>query len=471
MLWHGSSVPQRPCVPKKDKVGLIIGQSYWDIKNYTSAFSKDNPRPFGLASYTALDSVNGRLTGLWDPINYGSGREWAGGLHDDYPGSALQLGLYLVNAEERTANGELDEEINFLAEFLREYGAPVYLRIGYEFDSKENNYDAPMYIAAFRRIVDRIRGTRYQDEDDPSKTYSGAENVAFVWHAAGFEPRDNMLIEDWFPGETYVDWCGISVFQQPYDCKEEFTFEGCMEHAIRMAGFCKHKTIPLMIAESTPFGGIVTEEDAKKNPTATNGAGYMGSTWVGWFTTVLHFIDAFDVKIWSYINCNWESQPMWQKNHAPGKHWGDTRLQIHADIAKHWREEVLQKSKFKWGNNVMPPQLTSSDDNKLRRGHPETGKELGGFDYTKYCEQEESAATKASRLSRETWYQRFKDWFFTSNDEEVEDEAQDGEDYTFTGSDFVVLFMCVLIVAGVAYAVYLYVHPRRAERGGYQIIG
>lgn len=471
-LWPASSgVLQRPCVPIKGKVGLIIGQDYWEIRNYTRAFTEDNPRPFGVAAYTALDSENGRLTGLWNPINYGSGVEWAGGLHNEYPGSALQLGLYLVGAEHRTMNGELDNEITFLAEFIREYEAPVYLRIGYEFDSKENNYDAPAYIAAFRRIVDLIRGTAYEDATDPTKSVSGAKNVAFVWHAAGFEPRDNMNIEDWFPGESYVDWCGISVFQQPYECKEEFTFEGCMEHAIRMAKFCHQKTIPLMIAESTPFGGIVTEEDAKENPTATNGAGYMGSTWVGWFTTVLHFIDRFDVKIWTYINCDWDRLPMWKKNHAPGKHWGDSRLQVHTDIAKHWREEVLQKSKFKWGDNMMPPVASNADGDALRRGHPETGKELGGLDYDKYCEHDESAATKANRISHESWYIRWKDWFFTSNDQEEEEQAENGQEYTFTGSDFVVLAVCIACVGGVAYTVYLYFHPhRRAQRGGYEII-
>ena len=98
-----------------------------------------------------------------------------------------------------------------------------------------------------------------------------------------------------------------------------------------------------MIAESTPFGGIVTEEDAKKDPSAANGAGYAGSTWAGWFTTVLHFIDTFDVRIWTYINCDWDSQPMWQKKHAPGKHWGDTRLQIHADIAR-WERKCSKRA-------------------------------------------------------------------------------------------------------------------------------
>ena len=119
----------------------------------------------------------------------------------------------------------------------------------------KDHYDAPKYKAAFRRIVDRIRGDTTVSNNSPRSTsstsgHSGARNVAFVWHATAFEPRDKMRIEDWFPGASYVDWCGISVFQQPYDCLEEFTFEGCMEYAQSMAAFCKQKGIPLMIAES-----------------------------------------------------------------------------------------------------------------------------------------------------------------------------------------------------------------------------
>ena len=478
-------VSTRPCVPKEDKVGLIIGQDYWSIRNYTAYYHSDNPHPFGLASYTALDGINGHLTGLWSPINYGSGVEWVGGLHEAYPASALQLGLYLVDAEERTANGELDAEIDFLAEFLREFKNSVYLRIGYEFDSKENHYDAPKYIAAFRRIVDRIRGLTTVADGSPQSASSslgptGASNVAFVWHAAAFEPRDKMSIEDWFPGEDYVDWCGVSLFQQPYDCKEEFTFEGCMEYAQTMAKFCKQKEIPLMIAESTPFGGIVTAEQAKKDPRAENGAGYIGSTWVGWFTTVLHFIDRFDVRLWTYINCDWDSQPMWRKNRAHGQHWGDTRVQTHSDVATQWRNEVLKNKKFSWATNVMPKDYGekpagdgegNSTTGELRRRHPQlesSSSATEGYLFSHYCEDEESIATRKYKLAHESWAKRLWGWVSTGNDEE---DGGGGERYTFTASDFAVLCITLLVVSGGAYALFLYMNPTfRAERSGYQII-
>ena len=33
-----------------------------------------------------------------------------------------------------------------------------------------------------------------------------------------------------------------------------------------MVSFCKERNIPVMIAESTPFGGIVDESSAEKGP-------------------------------------------------------------------------------------------------------------------------------------------------------------------------------------------------------------
>ena len=159
-------------------------------------------------AYTAiLFNSSHNLAGLRHPVDYGSGIEWSAGLLDAYPGSALQIGLYLVNSCGHIAAGQLDMYIDKLALFLRGYSdRSIYLRIGYEFDSAENNYAPDDYIAAFRHIVHRF-------------DYYQVNNTAFVWHASGFEPRDGLQSRDWFPGEDYVDWCGVSLFQQPYSCQ------------------------------------------------------------------------------------------------------------------------------------------------------------------------------------------------------------------------------------------------------------
>lgn len=187
-------------------------------------------------SYTSIKGgAVGALGGLLSPVDYGTGIEWASGLISAYPGSALQLGLWMVGSENDVANGNVDENIDRLIEFVQdmtfshrlddynnditEYDndydttkrnhhhihrkltndgyndnsdlhrrrSPIhedgseqqdyqdmsfYIRIGYEFDNPENHYDPENYKLAFRRIVDRFK--------DVNLT-----NVAFVWHSYG----------------------------------------------------------------------------------------------------------------------------------------------------------------------------------------------------------------------------------------------------------------------------------------------
>ena len=254
-------------------------------------------------SYTSLRS----LAGLKESTDYGSGVQWAGGLSKSYPGSAIQIGLWIVGDCKKIATGKYDEAISKLSQYLGSTDEFYYLRIGYEFDSLQNNYPVDRYKQAFQHIVSSFRN-------------ASVTNVAFVWHASGFEPRDGYTHESWFPGVDYVNWCGVSLFQQPYD-------PTLMRHANEFALLCNSLNLPLMIAESTPFGGILDETTARSNPDATNRAGYSDSTWSRWFVPVLAYIQRHDVRVWSYINCDWDAQPMWAKFHAPGVYWGDSRIQ------------------------------------------------------------------------------------------------------------------------------------------------
>eukprot|EP01031_Cornospumella_fuschlensis_P029033 gene29033-35044_t len=138
-----------PCIPIIGKTAIIIGQDYGSIVNYTTAVQM--PDLYGTMAYTSLSN----LTGLGSPIDYGSGVQWASGLMQKFPTSALQLGLWLVEV----IRGNLDGNIDALASYINASSPhAVYLRIGYEFDSLENAYDAETYKQAFRRIATRIRG-------------------------------------------------------------------------------------------------------------------------------------------------------------------------------------------------------------------------------------------------------------------------------------------------------------------------
>lgn len=320
-----------PCVPSSGYTALVIGQDFFSIQNYTSTF--EACVPFGLMAYTALESSTGSLTGLKYPINYGSGIEWISGLVEKYPISAIQLGLYLVDSWDRVISGLLDAKIDELVLYLNSLHVPVYLRIGYEFDSELNRYPTQEYKDMFIHIVERFRLKRN-------------ENIAFVWHAAGFRTRNNIPVEEWYPGDDYVDWCGISLFQQPYECQEQFKCE--FKHADILIKFCKSNEKPIMIAESTPFGGII---DTNSDERSVNEAGYQGDSWRRWYGNVMNYIEKHDIRLWSYINCDWDAQPMWQVNHAEGEMWGDTRVEAYPGIKQKWLEEVIRSRRYRWVNN------------------------------------------------------------------------------------------------------------------------
>jgi hypothetical protein len=330
-----SSLSSSACVPRKTKTGLVIGQDLFSITNYTAVFP-ENRMPFGLMAYTTLKNENGELTGLKSPINYGSGIEWTSGLLELFPASSIQLGLYLVDQLDQIISGEFDKLITELADYVLQSRRTFYLRIGYEFDLPGNHYDRESFISSFRRIVDIFRKKK-------------VENALFVWHGTGEDYHDyqnnnsHSYFSKWFPGREFVDFCGVSIFEQPFHCQRRRGGGG--DHSIdshgddpsvckmdsieRFFDFCLSFDIPLMIAESTPFGGIVSseEEEGIGNKSAVNRAGYPGDSWSVWFEPVLSLIERYEIRLWSYVNNDWDSLPMWQKNHAPGVFWGDSRVQ------------------------------------------------------------------------------------------------------------------------------------------------
>lgn len=303
-----------PCLPKHSSTAVVIGQDLGSEQNYTAAVGA-HAHPFGLMSYISLRiGPDGEIEGLESPTDYGSGVEWVLGILDHYQLSALQLGLWLIDSFDKLPTHEFDRNLAQLGKFIASTGRPFYIRIGYEFESVANHYPPDQYVAAFRYVVDYFRSSK-------------VTNVHYVWHAAGFAVRDGLSYDAWYPGRDYVDWCGVSLFQQPYHCGQQIDCP-TMLHADEFATYCKERGIPMMIAESAPFGGIVEPtEDSITAGNKTNEAGFVGASWSEWFEPVLAYIDRHDVRLWSYINCNWDAQQMWQEQHAPGEQWGDTRIE------------------------------------------------------------------------------------------------------------------------------------------------
>lgn len=277
----------------------MIGQDRASIDEYVKATGRI---PAGVMFYTSIQ----KLTGLNDPWNNGSGVHHGKYLLEKYPHSALQIGLYMVGALERVNQGAYDKNIDRLAQWIKLTGRPVYLRIGYEFDNKENHYEPASYREAFRRIVDRFRKL-------------GVTNAAFVWHSGSYvnEPRDPFL---WYPGDDYVDWFAISFFA-PLQYQKAKSF----------AARAKEKGNPFMIAESTPAGT------------------YTPFAKMDWFKKFFRLIDEVRPQAVCYINSDWDSMPMWKY-----MKWGDSRVQQSPDLKKMWLDEITKVRYINSENTEKP---------------------------------------------------------------------------------------------------------------------
>lgn len=294
--------------------------------------------PAAFMVYTDIQT----LRGLGSPIDYGSGIEYASGLLQESislasKNTALQIGLWLngtAGTRDIVAGRVLlQDNIRALVRYIHHCPAgTVFLRVGYEFDNPGFHYadDPASYQAAYRIIVDACR----QHELCRKKT-------VFVWHswAAGL-PGDTKL-GDFYPGDDHVDWIGVSLFQQFY---ANVTGAGSLDTVTAVLDFAREHDKPTMIAESTPFGGI----DSLVDP------------WNDWYQPCLDLIDAYDISMWSYINCAWDTQPMWRY-----VGFGDTRLSTNATVMNEWNRKVLQNPRFLLAGSVCQTESSSHETTGL----------------------------------------------------------------------------------------------------------
>ncbi|MEM7572759.1 MAG: glycosyl hydrolase [Bacteroidota bacterium] len=248
-------------------------------------------RPAGVTTYTSIPS----LAGLNSAANWGAGTVNAQAYldNDRFRHSCLSIGLYLVGQLKKIGRGKHDDAIIRLAEWIKQSQRPVFLRIGYEFEGEWNDYQPKHFIKAWQRIVQIF---------DQQKV----DNVAYVWQSAGINLPN---IEDWYPGDEYVNWVGYSHFDGPNPGQ-------------RMRAFAEDHDKPIMIAEATP------KVDLKE----VDGT----SCWEQWFAPLFELIYQNDrIKALAYISTYWDQQPMWA-----GQGWGDSRLHINEPIRQAWTQEM-----------------------------------------------------------------------------------------------------------------------------------
>jgi len=331
---------------------LIIGQDLGAIRGYMA--SNCCPQPDGVTAYIDFYDIllEGDFGGLGidaagDPLDFeldwNSGPVGAWQTATEFGIDGLAIGLSITENEhpgdlQRLVDGEFDAEIRQLARFMSLIKGPVYLRIGYEFDGAWNQgyQDPEVYIAAFRRIVDKLRET-------------DVGNVEIVWQAST-STTDDIIdgghedITRWYPGDDCVDWMGLSWFMNPHETVQvpsTFTPQTPLELTEELLSFARQHGKPVMIAEASPQAMDLNENFMANHASIWDGEPATGrmemsndEIWEYWFAPLFQLLDDNHdvIHALAYINADWDSQTMWGPPYASG-FWGDTRLESNDNIA------------------------------------------------------------------------------------------------------------------------------------------
>jgi len=339
-------------VPPVNKVLLFIGQDSDTISEYITAVPEDNIE--GVTLYSQLKSAKPEetLKAIFKPGFWHAGNVDFTKTLTESPNAAIAVGLAIDNCnqenhQENVATGKYDKTIDVMVKHFKSL-APrkIFLRIGYEFDGPWNCYTPEHYKLAFKRIAKAI-------------TKQNAENIATVWQSATWPDSFGNPIYDtglsdhlnnWYPGDEYVDWIGMSVF---YRNLSQWNYEPPTTPQVgqkSILSFARQHKKPVMIAESAPQGfriealtNSVIQENKQKPVKAVD-------IWRAWYKPYFDFIYANNdvIRAVAYINTHWDFQGMWQceTGIAAGQpgcsqgNWGDSRIQANDEIKARWLKQI-----------------------------------------------------------------------------------------------------------------------------------
>lgn len=198
-----------------------------------------------------------------------------------------------TNYEKAIADGEKDVEIKKLFCELKKIDRPIFLRPGYGFNGEWNGYDAEYYKQAFVRIKKIMNEV-------------GCENVSLVW---SYNPAaDEKEYMKYYPGDAYVDWWGIDIFQTP---------EESAPYSYLFLEDAKRRKKPVMLSEATAFRYGATLEG-----------------WEKWFKSFFKYIKENPIiKAACYVNWDWTKYAKWSG-------WGDCRIETNERLLTLYKKEI-----------------------------------------------------------------------------------------------------------------------------------
>lgn len=128
--------------------------------------------------------------------------------------SGTPVELALNFPEEGSRLDSIISDTDFINSFCSILSAhtkiPIFLRIGAEVNVWTVRADADKYITAFQKIANLARNAN--------------PNVAIVWSVSHASPID-LDMNDYYPGDEYVDWVGISAYAVKYFQGREWSLD------------------------------------------------------------------------------------------------------------------------------------------------------------------------------------------------------------------------------------------------------
>ncbi|HEX9891175.1 MAG TPA: hypothetical protein VGB28_03870, partial [Actinomycetota bacterium] len=180
-----------------------------------------------------------------------------------------------------------------------------------------------LYPVAFRRFVDLLRE-------------EGADNVATVWCYEPNAPDDFDAVGPdgqplWYPGDEYVDWFGIDLFNHGHFTVEEDREDepGPYQNTLRFLDMARERGKPVFLSELSAVDAHITAD--AEDPGFADGQ----ADWALWFEPFFSFLEAHpEIKGFNYMSQDYRGTQYEEFD------WGNARIQDNSYVLGRWLEEV-----------------------------------------------------------------------------------------------------------------------------------
>ncbi len=188
-------------------------------------------------------------------------------------------------------NGDFDSDLIQIADMVKAFNRPTFVRIASEFNGSWNNYKVEYFVDSYRYIVDFFDAR-------------GVNNAIYMWnYYPSWEtaPFASWYLP-WYPGDDYVDWWSMDLFTEHFENPSNKPHQN-------MLAFINQANIhgkPIAMPESAPDGQDLDSL----------------TTWNNWFTPYFSMINnpTNNIKNFCYSNRNFEL------NDVTLTEWGNMRI-------------------------------------------------------------------------------------------------------------------------------------------------